>query len=208
MIRVCIVEDNRQTRDALTKILRLSPELLCVGAYGNAEQAESEMAEARTDVVLMDINLPKRSGIECVRILKPTYPKVEFLMLTTYNDHELIFDALRAGASGYLLKKQANPEELLAAIKEVHLGGSPMSKEIARRVVTQFYTPDFSSEVESLTKREKEILDWLAKGSADKDVAKALGISAATVHVHLRNIYMKLQVQTRTEAVVKYLRNT
>ena len=205
MIRVCIVEDNRQTRDALTKILRLSPELLCVGAYGNAEQAEAEMAAAKPDVVLMDINLPKRSGVECVRILKPMYPKVEFVMLTTYNDHELIFEALRAGASGYLLKNMP-PTELIQAIEQIHTNGTPMSIQITHKMVSHFQQiKKPQSDMEQLTKREHEILALLAKGYLYKEIADQLGISLSTVRAHLHAVYEKLHVQSRTEAVVKFL---
>jgi DNA-binding NarL/FixJ family response regulator len=205
MIRVCIVEDHRATRDAFVKLLRHAPEIVCVGAYGNVVQAEREIPGAKPDVVLMDINLPDGSGIDIIARLKPLHPEIDFVMLTTYDDHELIFNALRAGASGYLLKRAA-ADELIGAIDEVRRGGSPMTTEIARRVITHFHKiPQPASEVESLSKREREILDLLAEGLPYKLIADRLQISPNTVHNHLRRIYGKLQVQSRTEAVVKLL---
>jgi DNA-binding NarL/FixJ family response regulator len=205
MIRVCIVEDHRATREAFVKLLRHAPEIVCVGAFGNAVQAEREIPGAKPDVVLMDIILPDGSGIDIIARLKPLHPEIDFVMLTTYDDHELIFNALRAGASGYLLKRAA-ADELIGAIDEVRRGGSPMTTEIARRVITHFHKiPQPASEVETLSKREREILDLLAEGLPYKLIADRLQISPNTVHNHLRRIYGKLQVQSRTEAVVKLL---
>jgi DNA-binding NarL/FixJ family response regulator len=205
MIRVSIVEDHRATRDAFVKLLRHAPEIVCVGACGNAVQAAREIPDAKPDVVLMDINLPDGSGIELVAKLKPLHPQMEFVMLTTYDDTDLIFNALRAGASGYLLKRAA-ADELLSAIVEVRQGGSPMTSEIARRVITHFHKiPQPASEVDTLSKREREILDLLAEGLPYKLIADRLEISPNTVHNHLRRIYGKLHVQSRTEAVVKFL---
>ena len=205
MIRICIVEDHPPTRETLVQLLRLSPDLVCVGAYDSAEQAEREIGPAQPDVVLMDINLPGRSGIECVAKLKRAHPKIECIMLTTYEDTELIFSALRAGASGYLLKLSV-VEELIPAICDVHRGGAPMSVKIARRVVTHFHQIDKpASEVDTLTKRESEILEHLAQGLSYKEIAARLGISSHTVDNHLRRIYEKLHVQTRTAAIVKFL---
>ena len=206
MIRVSLVEDHRATRDVYQKLLAHAPELSLLGAYANAEQAEREIAKLPPDVVLMDINLPGRSGVECVTRLKYGHPKIEFVMLTTYDDTDLIFNALWAGASGYLLKR-ATPDELIGAIKEVHGGGSPMSIEIARRVVSHFHQiRQPANELETLTKREQEILALLAKGLAYKQIAGELGISPGTVQTHLHKIYGKLHVQSRTEAVVKFIR--
>ena len=205
MIRVCLVEDHRVTREVYQKLLDHAPELSFLGAYANAEQAEREIARQQPDVVLMDINLPGRSGIECVARLKRDHPKIEFVMLTTYDDTDMIFNALRAGASGYLLKR-ATPAELINAIKEVQGGGSPMSVEIARRVVSHFHQiRQPANELETLTNREQEILGLLAKGLAYKQIAGELGISPGTVQTHLHKIYSKLHVQSRTEAVVKFL---
>lgn len=206
MIRVSIVEDHRATREGLIKLIRHVPELVCVGAYGNVEQAEQEIPQHLPDVVLMDINLAGGSGIECVAKLKQAHPQVEFVMLTTYDDTDLIFSALRAGASGYLLKRAA-PDELLGAINEVSKGGSPMSMEIARRVVSHFreVRKPAGGEIETLSPREREVLDALSQGMAYKQIADQLGISANTVHNHLRKIYVKLRVQSGTEAVAKFL---
>lgn len=205
MIRVSIVEDDRATREGFVKLLRLSPNIVCFGTYESAEKAEAEISKHLPDLVMMDINLPGRSGIECVTRLKRAHPELEFLMITNYDDTELIFDALRAGASGYLLKR-AVPDELLKAIEEVHNGGSPMSMQIARKVVSHFHQiRKPTSEVDQLTKREHEILTLLAKGLAYKQIAEKLGISFGTVQTHLHTIYGKLHVQSRTEAVVKFL---
>jgi DNA-binding NarL/FixJ family response regulator len=205
MIRVSIVEDHRATRESLVKLLQHAPEMVCVGAYGNAEQAEVEIPLHVPDVVLMDINLAGASGIDCVEKLKQSHPQIEFMMVTTYDDTELIFNALRAGASGYILKRTA-PDELLAAIREVRGGGSPMSMEIARRVVSHFHEiRKPMTDEEPLSGREREILNLLTEGLAYKQIADRLGISPHTVHNHLRRIYGKLHVQSRTEAVVKFM---
>ena len=206
MIRIRLVEDHRPTRETLLKMLRSAPDLVCIGAHENAEEAEREIAGGAPDVVLMDINLPGRSGIESVARIKRAHPKVECIMLTTYEDTELIFEALRAGASGYLLKRSAR-HELIPAIRDVQRGGAPMSIKIARRVVTHFHQIQKpSNEMETLTKRESEILENLACGLSDKEIGEQLGVSRHTVNTHLRHIYEKLHVQTRTEAVVRFLK--
>jgi len=205
MIRVVLVEDDTKTRDSLVKLLRLAPDIVCLAAFGSAEEAERELPQPLPDVVLMDINLPKASGVECVARLKQQHPQLQFVMLTTVDDGEVIFDALRAGASGYLLKRTATTE-LIDAIREVHGGGSPMTMQVARKVVTHFHQiRQPVKEVEQLTKREQEILGHLAKGLPYKQIADQLCISPSTVHGHLHAIYGKLHVQSRTEAVVKFL---
>jgi DNA-binding NarL/FixJ family response regulator len=199
------VEDDAKTRDGLIKLLRHSPEIVCLGAYSSAEEAEREIPRMLPDVVIMDVNLPAASGVECVGKLKHAHPQLQFVMLTTYDDNEVVFNALRAGASGYLLKRSA-AEELTEAITEVHRGGSPMSAQIARKVVSHFYQiRQPVREAEQLTAREKEILSLLAKGLAYKQIADQLCISPSTVHGHLHKIYGKMHVQSRTEAVVKFL---
>ena len=204
-ISVSIVEDSRGTRESLSELLKRSPGLRCVGAYANGEQALRELPGQVPDVVLMDINLPGMSGIECVARLKEKAPKTQVLMLTTYEEGDLIFESLRAGASGYLLKNMP-PSELVHAVEQVHAGGSPMSMHIARKVVSHFQRiKQPSSEMETLTKREQEILALLAKGFLYKEIADQLGISLSTVRAHLHTVYEKLHVQSRTEAVVKYL---
>jgi DNA-binding NarL/FixJ family response regulator len=204
-INVSIVEDSRGTRESLSELLKRSPGLRCVGAYPNGEAALRELPDQTPDVVLMDINLPGMSGIECVARLKEKAPKTQVLMLTTYEEGDLIFESLRAGANGYLLKNMP-PSELVNAVEQVHAGGSPMSMHIARKVVSHFQQiKQPSSEMEKLTKRELEILALLAKGFLYKEIADQLGISLSTVRAHLHTVYEKLHVQSRTEAVVKYL---
>ncbi|WP_038168959.1 response regulator transcription factor [Verrucomicrobium sp. BvORR106] len=203
--RVALVEDDRATREGFRKILEHDPEMVCVGAHPSAEEALREIPRSLPDVVLMDINLPGRNGIECTALLKRAHPALLIVMLTTYDDSQQIFDSLRAGASGYLLKRSA-PVEMIPAIHEVQRGGAPMSMQIARMVVSHFHQiPHPSSEVETLTRREQEILALLSKGLPYKQIAHQLGISSSTVHGHLHSIYGKLHVQSRTEAVVKFL---
>ena len=204
MIRFCLVEDNAATREGFLKLLGHSPEIVCLGAYESAEQAEKAIPALKPDVVLMDVSLPGKSGIECIAKLKPVCPDVEWIVLTTHEDTDIIFNALRAGASGYLLKQTA-PEELIPAIQDVLQGGAPMSGKVARRIVSHFHPPSKPGEGETLTARENEILSHLAKGLTCKGVADLIHLSPHTVNNHLRNIYRKLQVQTRTEAVVKFL---
>lgn len=212
IIRVALVEDDSRIRASLISLFELAEGYRCVNAFCSAEEAIAGDVANIADVVLMDINLPGRSGIECVRELKQRKPGLLVIMLTVYEDADKIFAALRAGASGYLLKRTP-PAELLEAIRDVLNGGSPMSSLIARKVVASFQEagaarpagqPTVNS-LPALTPREKEILDALAKGLLYKEIAERLGIGATTVRTHLRSIYDKLQVQTRTEAVVKYL---
>jgi DNA-binding NarL/FixJ family response regulator len=204
-ITVSIVEDSRGTRESLSELLRRAPGLRCMGAYANGEQALRELPAQTPDVVLMDINLPGMSGIECVARLKEKAPKLQVLMLTTYEEGDLIFESLRAGANGYLLKNMP-PSELVHAVEQVHAGGSPMSMHIARKVVNHFQQiKKPSSDMEKLTKREQEILALLAKGFLYKEIADQLGLTYATVHTHIRHIYEKLHVRSRTEAVALHL---
>ena len=202
-IRVSIVEDNPLIRQGLAKVIESSTRFECVGLYGSAEEALREVPRNLTDVLLMDIQLPGRSGIECTALLKAGHPELQVLILTIYDDSELIFNALRAGAGGYLLKR-SRPEELINAVEEVHAGGAPMSTNIARLVVSHFHRiRQPASEVEKLTPREREVLDQLAKGLLYKEVAERLGISRSTMNSHIEMIYRMLHVQTRTEAVLK-----
>jgi DNA-binding NarL/FixJ family response regulator len=204
-IKVSIVEDSRGTRESLTELLGRAPSLRCVGAHANGEEALRQIPVEEPDVVLMDINLPEMNGIECVTRLKERMPKMQVLMLTTYDENDLIFDSLRKGASGYLLKNMPTTE-LIQAIEQVHAGGAPMSMQIARKVVNHFqHINKPQSDMEKLTKREHEILALLAKGYLYKEIADQLGIALSTVRAHLHAVYEKLHVQSRTEAVVKFL---
>ena len=204
-IKVSIVEDSRGTRESLMELLGRVPGLHCVGAHASAEEALKTIPHEQPNVVLMDINLPGMSGIECVGRLKAQMPRTQVLMLTTYEESDQIFDSLRNGASGYLLKNMP-PTELVQAVEQVHAGGAPMSMQIARKVVTHFQQIKKSSnEMATLTKREQEILALLAKGFLYKEIADQLGITLSTVRAHLHTVYEKLHVQSRTEAVVKFL---
>jgi DNA-binding NarL/FixJ family response regulator len=204
-ITVGIVEDNRGTREGLVELLGRAQNLQCVGAWGSGEDAVRELPSHKPKVVLMDINLPGMSGVECVARLKQSLPQSLVLMLTTYEESDLIFASLRAGASGYLLKNM-HPAELTQAVEQVHSGGAPMSMQIARKVVNHFQQIKApASEMEKLTKRELEILTLLAKGYLYKEIGDQLGITLSTVRAHLHTIYEKLHVQSRTQAVLKFL---
>lgn len=205
-IAVSIVEDNPQVRSSLAKLIDGTPGFRCVSRHGSAEDALVEIPKIKPDVTLMDINLPGINGVECVRRLKPQLPGTQIIMLTVYQNTEHIFNALQAGATGYMLK-QTPPAELLAAIKEVFAGGSPMSSHIARKIVQSFQQPAPASVATgaSLSPREAEVLDLLAKGFLYKEIADQMKVSYATVHTHIRHIYEKLHVRSRTEAVAKHL---
>ena len=204
-ITVSLVEDDRGTRDSLTALLSSATALRCVSTYATGEKALAGIPVERPDVALVDINLPGMSGIECVAKLKAKLPDLHVLMLTTYEESDLIFDSLRAGANGYLLKNMP-PNELLAALEEVQAGGAPMSMQIARKVVQHFHRAQHTdAEVEALSPREYEVLALLAKGRLYKEIADQLGIGLGTVRTYQRRIYEKLHVQSRTEAAVKFL---
>ena len=205
-ITVSIIEDDRRVRESLAVLVNGADNIRCLSTHATGEEALQEIGRQRPDVVLMDINLPGVSGIECVRKLTAQMPKLQILMLTMYEDDEKVFQSLVAGASGYLVKR-TSPAELLRAIEEVHTGASPMSGKIARTVVEYFQKlKTVSPQQQYLSKREEEILNLLAKGYRYKEIADALSISFETVRSHLKNIYDKLHVHSRTEAVVKYLR--
>ena len=205
-IKVALVEDDEGIRTSLASLIRRAPSLKLAGDYPDAETALKEIPRRPPDVVLMDINLPGLNGVECVRQLKAALPAVQFLMLTVYEDSESLFNSLKAGASGYLLKRTASAR-LLEAISDVHKGGAPMTPHLARRVVQFFSSPSQgSSPVSHLTPGEKEFLDQLANGYAYKEIADRMKISIDTVRSYVRTVYEKLHVHSRTEAVVKYLR--
>ncbi len=204
-IKVALVEDDEGIRSSLAALIRRTPALRPAGEYPDAETALREIPRRTPDVVLMDINLPGINGVECVRQLKASLPQVQFLMLTVYEDSDSLFNSLRAGASGYLLKRTAS-SRLLEAIRDVHDGGSPMTPQLARRVVQFFSRPaPEQPEVARLTPGEREFLDQLAKGYAYKEIADRMKISIDTVRSYVRTVYEKLHVHSRTEAVVKYL---
>jgi len=205
-ITVSIVEDNDQLRATLARVLGRADGFRFVSEYANAEDALARLPEERPDVVLMDINLPGMNGVECVHQLKQIAPKIQVIMLTVYEDTENIFNALAAGATGYMLKRTPRAE-LLDAIHEVHQGGSPMTAHIARKVIQSFNRPIASPDpTECLSEREQQVLDCLSHGFLYKEIAEKLAISYETVHTYIRRIYEKLQVRTRTEAVAKFLR--
>jgi len=208
MITVSIVDDESQLRQSIETFINGSPGFRCVSAYGSADAAVKGLAHEhqQPDVVLMDINMTGMNGIECVERLKELRPELQIVMLTVYEDTEQIFKALAAGASGYLLKRQ-NPDKLLEAIREVSEGGSPMSHSIARKVVASFQrsAPAGVDQTALLSPRELTVLDCLSKGLAYKQIADQLGITVPTIRSYLRRIYEKLHVQTRSEAVARYL---
>jgi len=204
-IKVAIVEDNASVREGLATILDASPGFKCVCACGSTEEALRQLSAAPPDVVLMDINLPRRSGIDCVRQLRIQSPQVQIIMLTIEEDSDRVFESLAAGATGYLVKN-VPPTSILEAIQEVHRGGSPMSSQIARMLVQSFHKTRSAVPVrEALTDREEEILGLIARGYRSKEVAEELGISVQTVETHLRNIYDKLHVRSRAGAVARFL---
>jgi len=205
LIHIALVEDDDEIRANLAYRINGHSAFHLVGAFANAESALAELPKQKVDVVLMDINLPGMDGVECVRRLKARMGTTQFVMLTVYEDSNRLFKSLVAGASGYLLKR-TTPSKLMAAIREAHRGGSPMTPQIARLVVQHFQqTSEPSSEIEKLTAREKDVLDQLSKGFRYKEIVENLAISEGTLHSHIRNIYEKLHVHSRTEAVVKYL---
>ncbi len=208
-ISVSIVEDNDKLRATLVKVIDRADGFRCTGDYGSAEDALVGLPKIKSDVVLMDINLPGMNGVECVRQLKVLLPATQVMMLTVYEDTENIFSALTAGASGYMLKRTP-AKELLEAIRDVQRGGSPMTTHIARKVVLTFQksaaATKAANELSELSEREQQVLDLLAQGLIYKEIAEKLGISYETVHTYIRRIYDKLQVRTRTAAVAMFLR--
>src|SRR5439155_13290872 len=208
MNRVAIVEDNAVMRNSFRQWIDASPDFRCVFACATAEEALVEIPRLNPAVVLMDIHLPGESGIACTARLKEALPGLQVIILTVYRNQELIFQALQAGACGYLLKR-SSPEELLKAIAEVRSGGAPMTSEIARMVVEAFQKkPANPVPADGLTNRESEILALLSEGLSNKEIADRVDISYDTVRAHLRHIYEKLHVRGRTEAVKRYLKSS
>lgn len=201
-IKVIIVEDEREIREGYCFLINQSQEFSCIG-FGTADEALQYLKTKTADIVLMDVNLPGTDGITCTRIIKNAYPKLLVMMFTIYENNENVFKALEAGANGYILK-QSPPGELIAALKELHAGGAPMSSSIARMVVASFNSNKVQKNSYELTDREEEILKLLSEGYRYKDIATKLFISISTVRTHIYNIYEKLHVHNRTEALNKF----
>jgi DNA-binding NarL/FixJ family response regulator len=201
---VAVVEDDRRLREQLLQILEHHPDIECVGTYATAEEAVQRIPQDKPDVVLMDIKLPGMSGIQCVAELKKVMPRLQIIMVTVYEDSERIFKALKAGASGYLVKS-AHPDKLIEAIQDVFAGGSPMSSHIARKVVQHFHLiGPASEEANNLSPREQQVLGLLASGYLYKEIGDRLGIGTETVRTYVKNICQKMHVRSRIEAVAKH----
>ena len=208
MIKVAIVEDNPTIRESLKTIVSLAEDCQCVGCWGTAEDALKVLVKQAPDVVLMDIQLPNMSGVECTAVLKEQLPSAQIIMVTVYEDPERIFQALRASACGYLLKR-SSPDQVIAAIRDVQQGGAPMSSEIARKVIAQFRQPvEQAAEVDTLSTREREVLELLSHGLDNKEIAARLGVNVDAVRWHLKHIYLKLHVHSRTQAALKFRAST
>ena len=200
---VVVVEDDRGLREQITKILELAPDIACVGVCVSAEEALPVIAAKKPDVVLMDIKLPGMSGIQCVAEIKKSFPDMQVIMVTVYEDSERIFRALKAGASGYMIKSDS-PDQLLEAIRDVYKGGAPMSSSIARKVVKHFHLVGISpQETDNLSNREREVLELLAQGMIYKEIGDQLKIGTTTVRTYVKNICYKMHVRSRVEAVAK-----
>ena len=204
MIKIAIVEDNNTLRQSLEQLFNHTEDMQCVASLGNLMNVVSDLAKTGTEIVLMDIGLPNISGIEGVRTVKSNFDNIQILMFTVFEDDENIFDAIRAGASGYLLKKTP-PQEILGAIRELHNGGAPMSPSIAKKVIASFQSARPTVEEYQLTTREKEILYSLVDGLSYKKIAEKYFVSISTIRSHICNIYHKLHVNSKSQAVAKIL---
>lgn len=204
-IRVVIFEDNNNLREGLYQLINGSPGFICTGAFPNCDNIENNISETKPDVVLMDIEMPGMTGIEGVYVIRKKFPEIKILMETIFEDDDKIFDSICAGAEGYILKNTP-PVEILEAIKEIHEGGSPMTPSIANRVLKMVKQKPTSSEIFDLTKREKEILSCLVDGMSYKMIAVECCIAIDTVNMHIKNIYNKLQVHSKSEAVAKAIK--
>jgi DNA-binding NarL/FixJ family response regulator len=202
MISIAIIEDDEDVRENLRSLIQSEEGFACTGAFADAENGLEYLTDNPADIVLMDIQLPGMSGIECVRRLKSVHPDMLFIMCTVFHNDESIFNALKAGATGYLLKTE-DPGKIVDAIRELHAGGSPMTPQIARRVIESFKRPSINEEIHLLTRRETEMLGMLSRGLRYKEIADKLFISTETVRKHINNIYQKLHVQSRIEAINK-----
>jgi DNA-binding NarL/FixJ family response regulator len=202
MISVAIIEDDEDIRESLESTIKSTEGMVCAGAFPDAETGLEFLNANPADIVLMDIHLPGMDGIECVKRLKAIHPEMQFIMCTVFRDDDSVFNALKAGATGYLLKND-DPGKIMDAIHELHAGGSPMTPQIARRVIESFKRPVVNEEIHLLTRRENEMLGFLAKGLRYKEIADKLCISTETVRKHINNVYRKLHVQSRIDAVNK-----
>lgn len=203
MILAGLIEDTENYRAAIASLLGLSAEVQLAGSWRNAEAAIKEVPEILPDVILTDIQLPGLNGIECIRRLKKDCPNIQFLVLTVFEEDEKIFEALKAGASGYLLKS-SSPEAIINAIKEIHSGGSPMSPGIARKIIRYFHEPSLEDGYAIFTEREKQVLELMSQGKLVKEIAADLDVTSHAIKKHVKNIYQKMQVQNKVEAVMKW----
>ena len=202
MITVCIIEDIVEIQEGLKSIIEMDNRFLLLKCFDNAEDAIAELPEFIPNIVIADINLPGKSGIECVTIIKEIVPAIQFIMFTIYEDNDQVFDAIKAGANGYILKNTA-PEKIIESLIDLSEGGSPMTAKIARKVIANMQTKEHSPEIQLLTLRENEVIQLLSKGFLYKEIADKLNIATSTVKRHLSHIYQKLQVQNKTEALNK-----
>jgi DNA-binding NarL/FixJ family response regulator len=200
MITICIIEDIIEIQKGLEDIITQDPRFKLLGCFETAEEAMVKLPSLLPDVVITDINLPKKSGIECITHIKSLVPEIQFIMFTIYEDNDQVFEALKAGATGYILKN-TTPDKIIEALLELYEGGSPMSHKIARKVLSTFTQKKVVSDL--LSKREKEVLELLSKGFLYKEIASKLNITHSTVKRHLNHVYQKLQVQNKTEAINK-----
>jgi len=203
MISVGLIEDTENYSTAVASLLRLSDELQLAGIWKDAESAMLQVPEILPDVILTDIQLPGINGIECIRKLKIECPSIQFMILTVFEEDEKIFEALNAGATGYLLKS-APPEIIFNSIKEIHNGGSPMSPGIARKIINHFQPAIVKDGQQIFTAREKQVLDLMAEGKLVKEIAAALDVTTHAIKKHIKNIYLKMHVQNKVEAVMKW----
>ncbi|MFI5187615.1 MAG: response regulator [Chitinophagales bacterium] len=201
-IKICIVEDQKEVREGMTSLLTLDERFEVLATFPDAEKAEQELPAWQPDIIIMDINLPGMNGIECIKKVKLKCPASQFIMFTIYEDDEKVFEALSAGASGYLLKKTPL-SKISDSLLELQSGGSPMSTQIARKVINRLRTNESSAEIKILSSRENEVLQLLSKGLLYKEISARLSITTGTVRQHIHNIYEKLHVQNRTEAINK-----
>ncbi len=202
MITICIIEDLIEIQNGLQTIIESDSRFELLQCFENAETAIAELPLLKPDIVLTDINLPGKSGIDCITEVKSKIPDTQFIMFTIYEDNDQVFEALKAGASGYILKN-TSPEKIIASLIELHGGGSPMSPKIARMVLSSFNVITKNNVSELISKREQEVLELLSKGFLYKEIAEKLNITLSTVKRHLNHVYEKLQVQNKTEAINK-----